>query len=389
VRRAVAALASLLAIGLGSGICATSASATVVGTGTPAGCTSAAVVAAVAQGGTISFDCGPGAVTIEMAQTANVVNTSPSVVLNGGGKVTLSGQGARRILYMDTCDRQQVWTTSHCQQQSTPKLRIENITFQDGDSSGDGQTGGGAVYAFGGGLTIQNSTFVDNRCAPVSGPDVGGGAVAALWQDHSAAVTVSGSHFSANVCDNGGVGGGGGALFSTQNRLAISGSTFDSNSCAPTGPDVGGAAVRAFVMHDPVVVTGSSFSNNVCSNGGALSSIAASWTVEHSTFTGNQAIGTGANPPAKGTPGGGSGGAIYNDGNKMHLSLVDSTLQNNTANEGGGAIFFVSDNRTGTLSITGSRLIGNPSHGFETAGLPGIYFLGAHAPTIRHSVLKP
>jgi hypothetical protein len=73
----------------------------------------------------------------------------------------------------------------------------------------------------------------------------------------------------------------------------------------------------------------------------------------------------------------------------MHLSLVDDTLENNTANEGGGAIFFVSDNRTGTLSITGSRLVENPSKGFETPGLPGIFFLGAHAPRIRHSVLKP
>jgi hypothetical protein len=389
VRRAAAALSPFLAVGLASSLCATSASATVVGTGTPAGCTSAAVVAAVAQGGTISFDCGPGAVTIDMAQTAKVVNTSPSVVLDGGGKVTLSGQGARRILYMDTCDRKQVWTTSHCQQQSTPTLVIENMAFQDGDSSGDGQTGGGAVYAFGGRLTIQNSTFAENRCAAVSGPDVGGGAVAALWQDHSAAVTISGSHFNGNVCDNAGAGGGGGAVFSTQNRLAIHSSTFDSNSCASTGPDVGGAAVRADVMRGPVLVQGSTFTGNVCSNGGALSSIAASWTVQHSTFTGNQAIGNGANPPAKGTPGGGSGGAIYNDGNQMHLSLLDDTLENNTANEGGGAIFFVSDNRTGTLAITGSRLVGNPSKGFETPGLPGIYFLGAHAPTIRHSVLKP
>lgn len=365
------------------------AAATTIGNGTPAGCTSAAVVSAVARGGTISFACGPNPVTIDMTQTAKVVNTSATVVLNGGGKVTLDGQGKQRILYMDTCDREQVWTTSHCQQQTTPRLVIENMTFSGGDSSGDGQTGGGAVYAFGGELTIQNSTFVDNRCAAVTGPDVGGGAVAALWQDHASTVRISASRFSSNVCDNGGAGGGGGAVFATQNRLAVSGSTFDSNRCAPTGPDVGGAAVRAYLMPFPVVVTGSTFSGNACSNGGALSSISASWTVQHSTFTGNQATGTGANPPAKGTPGGGSGGAIYNDGNLMHLALVDSTLQNNTANEGGGAIFFVSDNRAGTMSITGSKLIGNPSDGFETPGLPGIYFLGAHKPTIRNSVLKP
>ncbi len=37
----------------------------VVGTGTPESCTGAAFVAAVAQGGVITFDCGPDEVTIK------------------------------------------------------------------------------------------------------------------------------------------------------------------------------------------------------------------------------------------------------------------------------------------------------------------------------------
>lgn len=385
MRRVALLIATVAALAAG----ASPAGATVIGNGTPAGCTSAAVVAAVAQGGTISFDCGPNDVTIAMAQTAKAVNTSRSVVLDGGGKVTLTGQDANRILYMDTCDQHQVWTTSHCQQQATPNLVIKNMTFADGDSAGDGQTGGGAVYAFGGRLTIEHSTFLNNRCASTSGADVGGGAVEALWQDHVAAVQISDSQFSGNVCDNGGPGGGGGAVFSTQNQLTITGSSFASNSCPPTGPDVGGGAVRAFVMSAPVQVSGSTFSDNVCSNGGALSSIDASWSVQQSTFTGNQAIGTGANPPANGTPGGGSGGAIYNDGDLMHLSIVDSTLTNNSANEGGGAIFFVSNDRTGTMSISSSRLVDNPNAGFHTGGLPGIFFVGARWPKITNSVLKP
>ena len=94
-----------------------------IGTGTPASCTSAAVVAAVAAGGIITFSCGPAPVTITMTATAKVVNTSAQVVLDGGGKVTLSGGGARRILYMDTCDQAQVWTTSHCNDQPTPAAR--------------------------------------------------------------------------------------------------------------------------------------------------------------------------------------------------------------------------------------------------------------------------
>ena len=78
----------------------------VIGNGTPASCTSAAVVAAVARGGIITFNCGPDPLTITMTATAKVFNnTGPKIVLDGGGKVTLSGAGARRILYMNTCDQ--------------------------------------------------------------------------------------------------------------------------------------------------------------------------------------------------------------------------------------------------------------------------------------------
>jgi hypothetical protein len=290
-----------------------------VGRGTASSCTSAAVVAAVRAGGIIRFSCGPKPVTIRMTTTAKVMNTSPEVVLDGGGLVTLSGEGRRRILYMDTCDRAQVWTTSHCQDQASPRLVIQNVAFRDGDSSGqlfDGG-GGGAVFDRGGRLRIVNSVFAGNRCEP-DGPDIGGGAVRALSQYHGL----------------------------------------------------------------PVYVVRSRFAGNVCSNGGALSSIGVSWTLLNSRLVANRAIGHGANPAQPGTPGGGSGGAIYNDGNAMALSIAGSLLVGNHANEGGGAIFFVSNDHTGTMAITASTLEGNPNDRFHTAGLPGIYFLGARSPTI-------
>ncbi len=383
-------LTTLVVLGAGAPACSAQASpGEVVGSGTPASCTSRALVAAVAQGGTITFACGPRPVTIAMTQTAKVVNTSASVVIDGGGRVTLSGGNARRVLYMNTCDRAQTWTTSHCEQQATPHLTIERLTIEAGLSAGDGETGGGGVYAFGGQLTVAHDTFLDDRCAPASGPAVGGGALAALWQDRAHPVEVTASVFRGDACANGGAGGGGGAIFATQNDLAVSGSTFDDDSCAPTGPDVGGGAVRAYLEHAPVLVAGSDFTDDVCSNGGALSSIGASWTVRNSRFTGDQAIGTGANPPRPGTPGGGSGGAIYNDGDTMHLALVGCTLRGDSAREGGGAIFFVSDDRTGTMSIASSTLVDDPNAGFHTPGLPGIFFLGAHPPTITGSVIGP
>ncbi|MBQ0905791.1 hypothetical protein [Micromonospora sp. U21] len=302
-----------------------------IGTGTPASCTSAAVVKAVAAGGIITFNCGPAPVTIKMAATAKVRNANgPKVVLDGGGRVTLSGQGQRRILYMNTCDEAQGWTTSHCQNQDHPQLTVQNLTFADGNSTGDEVEGGGggAIFVRGGRFKVVNSRFVRNRCDR-------------------------------------------------------------------TGPDLGGAAIRVLSQYEnkPVYVVGSTFGGSAgqggsCSNGGALSSIGVSWVVLNSVLSHNEAIGRGANPAKSGTPGGGSGGAIYCDGNEFTVRIAGTVIENNKANEGGGAIFFVSNNRTGTMTIEKSTLRRNPSAKFETRGFPGIFFLGARNPTVSGSKLS-
>jgi hypothetical protein len=296
----------------------------VVGTGTPASCTSQGVVDAVARGGIITFDCGPDPVTIAMTDTAKVVNTSPIVVLDGGGRVTLSGGDQRRILYMNTCDPAQIWTTSHCQNQADPQLTIQGMRFTQGNSTGDLREGGG-----------------------------------------------------------------GGAVFVRGGRVKVVDSVFTSNRCDPTGPDLGGAALRVLSQYEgtPVIVATSTFAGNVCSNGAAISSIGVSWQIYNSLFTDNHAIGNGANPARAGSPGGGSGGAIYLDGNLFHLDLAGSIIRDNSANEGGGAIFFVSNNRTGELRITSSVLERNPSLGFQTAGFPGIFFLGRGTPQVTASTI--
>src|ERR1700761_3618720 len=54
----------------------------VVGNGTAASCTSAAVVRDVAAGGIITFDCGPRPVTIVMTSTARVDKRRRLVVLD-------------------------------------------------------------------------------------------------------------------------------------------------------------------------------------------------------------------------------------------------------------------------------------------------------------------
>ncbi|MDC0722221.1 hypothetical protein [Nannocystis bainbridge] len=299
----------------------------IVGDGTAASCTSDAFIAAVEQGGVITFDCGSDPVVIVLDRTARIFNdTGPEIVIDGGGKVTLSGGGARRILYQNTCDEAQRWTTDHCDDQDHPRLVVQNLTFVDGDARAE-EDGGGAIFVRGGRFRAVNTRFFNNVCAD-------------------------------------------------------------------TGPDVGGGAIRVFDQHEdrPVYIVNSTFGGapelgNACSNGGALSSIGVSYSVINSWFSHNRAIGDGANPAETGTPGGGSGGAIYNDGNTFTLSLCGTEVRDNHANEGGGAIFFVSNDRSGRLELTDSRLCGNPSDGFETAGFPGIFVLAAGDPAVTRSSL--
>jgi hypothetical protein len=166
---------------------------------------------------------------------------------------------------------------------------------------------------------------------------------------------------------------GGGAIFDEGGQLKVVNSAFVDNSCYASGPDLGGGAIRAVGM-DPastVYITGDTFSGDSCSNGGALSGLFAHFDVINSLLAGNKAIGWGANPAQAGTPGGGSGGAIYTDGNQYDLTITGTVMRDNTAREGGGGIFFVVNSGGGTLRIESSTLQGNPSGAFQDA--PGIF----------------
>jgi Chlamydia polymorphic membrane protein (Chlamydia_PMP) repeat len=302
----------------------------IIGDGTPQSCTSETVVSTIAKGGVITFDCGAKPMVIELEETAKIFNnTGPKIVIDGKGKIALSGKMVRRILYMNTCDANQIWTTPHCQNQDHPRLTVQNLTLLGGNSSNEPTyDGGGAIWARGGRLKIVNCRFFNN-------------------------------------------------------------------SCAATGPDVGGAAIRAFSQYqnEPLHIVNSTFGGgenfgNSCSNGGGLSSIGVSYSVYNSLFSHNTAIGFGANPQRPNTPGGGSGGAIYNDGNRFDLTICGTRIESNHAREGGGAIFFVSNDRSGHLIIDSSTLTNNPSEGFETPGYPGIFYLGDGSPQIENSIIE-
>jgi hypothetical protein len=310
---------------------------TVVGTGTPGSCSGDAFVAAVAAGGIITFDCGPDPATLILTQTAKVYNDKGTkLVIDGGNKITLSGGGKVRILYMATCDQAQVYPPGpgDCNTNPGVQLVVQNITFVDGSAKGipDGTNnagGGGAIYAQGGSLKVVNARFFNNVCDDL-GSDVGGGAIRKL------------------------------------DYLVAPGA---------------GPARPVWIVHS--TFGGAPGFGNSGANGGALSSIGVSWNILNSLLSENSAVGHGANSGL-----GGNGGAIYNDGNEIVLNVTSSLIENNRANEGGSAVFFVSNNKTGSLTVTDSIVRNNPRGTFETPGLPGFFVIAKGPAQIVNSQIQ-
>lgn len=276
---------------------------TVIGDGTAASCTGDKVVAAVAGGGVVTFDCGADPIVITVPEI-KIINDGGktkdgSVTIDGGGKITLSGNNANRILYQNTCDESLHYTTPHCQNQDAPHLVVQNIGFAAGSAQATKDVlGGGAIYVGGGTFKAFNVRFTQN-----TQPN--------LEQDYS-----------------------GGAIY-----------TFNQAT-------------------QPVYLVGSTFDGNSGSSGGALGSIATSWTILNSVFSNNKTLGNGQNPAQAGTPGGGLGGAIYNDGNDYTLTICGTAFTNNIAADlGSGSIFQVIDNLNGDLKIDQSTFNGNSNVG--------------------------
>jgi hypothetical protein len=325
----------------------------VVGSGSSASCTEAALATAVTAGGIITFDCGGPAtiaVTHEMALPTDVATT-----LDGGGNIILDGGGATRILKFDHGDFRK----------NTTVVTLQRITLRNGKSTGtpipaapapcsqgtqvDG--GGSAVYVRDGVVHLIDATFANNQ-APDTGPDVGG----AVYVLGSLGVLVEGSAFADNTGSNGG------ALYMLNSDLSVSNSTFTGNKalgtgenyidakCAVNGGESGNGGNAAAIAIDggsdgDDLFCGDVFSGNTGNELGTIGrtpdGAKMTTTFDRCTFDGNQTNG---------------GGALYFHNSK--LVITASTFSNNTA-KGSGAI-----QADGTdLDFTNVTFAGNSASG--------------------------
>lgn len=227
-------------------------------------------------------------------------------------------------------------------------VSFSGMTFQNGQAVNC--ENGGAIYAYTKSpcnyphITINDSFFFEN----INGLDANGGAVAVNGR-----LTASEANFVSNGAFN-----GGGALYLSSYRLygcnlasSISDSNFNTNLAA-----FGGA-----IHNDEganLTISDSNFLQNTAysphEGGGAIIN-QGTLELRNCELNGNEAT-----PPA----GGGSGGAIYNGAfdeiSQALLTVSDSRIINNTANQSGGGIYNEGD-APNRVTIIRSSISGNMS----------------------------
>lgn len=258
----------------------------VVGDGTAASCDGNALEAAIAAGGTVTFNCG-GAHTI-LANTM-VVDVGNTVVVDGGGLITISGEGLRQIFIIS----------------AGASLTLNNITLSNGNWPGRG----GAIDVYGS-VALNNSTVRDSQspCGACDGSDGYGGAIAverggtlsvansqllanqaanwggAIGVESGGTATVTGSTIDGNTAGA----EGGGLWVNSGASLTLTESTVRNNQATRGTRVMVGAGGGIHTRGDTTIVR-STLSTNLADGGGALAVLGGSLNVENSTISGNTA----------------------------------------------------------------------------------------------------
>jgi putative Ig domain-containing protein/S-layer family protein len=361
------------------GTSAVPAAAAVVGDGTPGSCNEAAFTAAMNSirltGGSVTFNCG-GPATINLTSEKllyNPGNQAAVYTIDGGGLITLNGQGVtRHILHL------------------SGTLNVSNITFTNGLAQGaaDAASGGAirsdrnpAVVSAPVFLNLGNVTFTNNVSnltsfsPPFHAFDYGGAAVFGRLVH----VSVSNCQFSGNHANN----SAGGALHGRSSAWTIASSVFTANTS--NGGGFGGAihvdGVTPAASPGALNISGTSFSGNTAWNqgGGVFAFLYAGeqLLLDAVNFLGNAVVDSGQ-VDFVGTQGLGGGLTV----NRGLVTIRNSTFANNAVRGqvstngrgiGGGGEITSSE----TLTILNSTFSGNVAFG-GTDSLAGALHIGGN-----------
>src|SRR6266403_324502 len=240
-----------------------SALACIVGTGTSASCTEAALNACLPGGGgfdgTVTFACG-GAATITVTSTKII---SADTTIDGGSVVTISGGGTVMVFIVAGAG---------------VTLALDNVTISGGNSVG----AGGAIFNSSGTVTVTNSTFSGNSASRTGGAifNTSGGTLTvtnSTFSNNSAAadsgairndgtLTVTNSTFS-----NNNAGHDGGAIFNNSGSPTVTNSTFSGNSAATDGGAIFNGSTLTVTVTNSILANSTSGGNcSVSDRGGPI-----------------------------------------------------------------------------------------------------------------------
>ncbi len=313
----------------------------VVGTGTAASCTEAALAAALSGGGLITFNCGGAAIITLTSQQLIVLDTT----IDGAGLITLSGGVTTRLFFSN----------------DGVQFTLNNLTLRDGASA----VGGGAIEASGAYITLNNtriysSTAMDN-----------GGAIY-CFRGTDGTLTLNSSTLAGNAANRGG------AIYNDGCTTTITNSSISDNDGTGIyhdgvltltdslisrnwGLDGGGLFVATGAS---ATLNGVTLDQNTAGYGGAIEN-SGSLTVTNSLITANEVTG--------------SGGGIWNLGGKLRVERT--TISGNRAYEGGGINSYGTEVDLLDVTISGNRAFDGPGGGiYHGAGT--LYVTNA---TISHN----
>jgi protocatechuate 3,4-dioxygenase beta subunit len=275
-------------------------------------CDEASFKAALAGGGTVTFNCSG---TIVLTSTALI--TAPTTINGNGFNVTLSGGNAVRI----------ITTTS-----SVGTLTVQNITLTNGIAVTSTGSDGGALYVRGV-LVLSNTAIISN-----SATGRGGGAYI------TSTLTLTNAQFISNTAAGE---GGGAVVFNVFNATTLNGGLFQNNTSATSG---GG-----LYAYNTLILTGTQFIGNTANDMGGGAMAPNSATLNGGLFQDNVSLT--------------SGGGLYVDNG---LALTNTRFLNNKAQQGGGVHLNSSSSagsvvnalfaRNSALSLLGSALYLNSSN---------------------------
>lgn len=294
---------------------------------------------ALIGGGLVTFNCGVMTITLSSIKTI-----SANTTIDGGGKITLSGGGARRLFVVN----------------SGASLDLKNIVL----TGGYGFDGDGGTIVNNGFLALEHTTIQNATTS-----NYNGGAIAT-----SGGVEITDSSFINNKAGNGGAiyASGAGA------QLNISGSDFHENSVSSNLPNSRRGGAVHLVGGAVAYIFDTTFDNNAGGYGGGIANVNATLNLTRVTLSNNKLQnGNGGGIANEGTANltqviltgnstrTGSGGGIYNKG---VATLVASTLSTNSSSYGGGIA-----NDHGMLTVTDSTVSSNSANVAGGGGVANEY----------------